>query len=57
MESNFHHYRTRLNSEEDNSLSLRRDVLRKADGSYKIKSRNIYLEQTVLLSRNLSNFF
>lgn len=57
VESNFHHYRTRLNSEEDSWLGVRRDVLRKENGGYKISSRKIYLEQTVLLSRNLSSFF
>ncbi len=57
VECNFHLYRTRLNSEEDNWLGLRRDVLRKTDGSYKIANRKIFLDQTVLLSRNLSNFF
>ncbi|NIJ09253.1 biphenyl 2,3-dioxygenase beta subunit [Sphingomonas vulcanisoli] len=57
VESNFHLYRTRLNSEEDNWLGMRRDVLRKVDGSYKIANRKIFLDQTVVLSRNLSNFF
>ena len=57
VESSFHFYRTRLNSEEDNWIGLRRDKLRREDGSFKIARREIYLEQTVLLSRNLSNFF
>ena len=55
--SNFHFYRTRLNSEEDNWIGHRVDELVRVDGELKIKTRNIYLEQTVLLSRNLSNFF
>lgn len=55
--TNFHLYRTRLNSEEDNWLGSRRDVLRRIDGGLKIASRHIFLEQTVLLSRNLSSFF
>lgn len=57
VESNFHLYRTRLNSEEDNWLGYRSDVLRKAGEGYMISSRKIFLDQTVLLSRNLSNFF
>lgn len=57
VESNFHLYRTRLKSEEDSWIGSRRDVLRRADDSFLIVKRTIMLEQTVLLSRNLSNFF
>jgi hypothetical protein len=32
-------------------------VLRRAGESFQIAARTIYLEQTVILSRNLSNFF
>ena len=57
VESNFHVYRTRLRSEEDSWIGSRRDVLRRVDGAFRIADRKIFLEQTVLLSRNLSNFF
>lgn len=57
VESNFHLYRTRLNSEESSWIGSRRDVLRRVEGSFQIVDRKIFLEQTVLLSRNLSNFF
>jgi len=57
VESNFHVYRTRLNSEETSWIGSRRDLLRRADGSFQVADRKIFLEQTVLLSRNLSNFF
>lgn len=57
VESNFHLYRTRLKSEETSWIGSRRDVLRREGGSYLIARRTILLEQTVLLSRNLSNFF
>ena len=57
VESNFHVYRTRLNSEETSWIGSRRDVLRRAERSFQIADRQIFLEQTVLLSRNLSNFF
>src|SRR5215470_3834643 len=57
VESNFHVYRTRLRSEEDSWIGSRRDLLRRVDGSFRIADRKIFLEQTVLLSRNLSNFF
>ena len=57
VESNFHVYRTRLNSEETSWIGSRRDVLRRVGESFQIADRKIFLEQTVLLSRNLSNFF
>lgn len=57
VESNFHLYRTRLNSEETSWIGSRRDILRRVEGSFQIAGRKIFLEQTVLLSRNLSNFF
>jgi 3-phenylpropionate/cinnamic acid dioxygenase small subunit len=57
VESNFHLYRTRLKSEEDSWIGSRRDTLRRAGSSFQIAKRAIYLEQTVLLSRNMSNFF
>ena len=57
VESNFHLYRTRLNSEEDSWIGSRHDRLRRTGGSFLIADRKIFLEQTVLLSRNLSNFF
>ena len=57
VESNFHVYRTRLNSEECSWIGSRRDLLRRVEGSFQIADRKIFLEQTVLLSRNLSNFF
>jgi biphenyl 2,3-dioxygenase subunit beta len=58
VESNFLLYRTRLKSEEDQWIGLRRDALRRGpDGRLHIASRHIYLDQTLLLSRNLSNFF
>ena len=56
VESNFLVYRTRLNSEEDTWIGRRLDQLRRVDGSFKVADRKIFLEQTVLLSRNLSNF-
>ena len=57
VEANFHLYRTRLDSEEDSWMGRRRDVLRRDGSSFKIADRKIYLEQTVLLSKNLSSFF
>jgi 3-phenylpropionate/cinnamic acid dioxygenase small subunit len=56
-ESNFHLHRTRLASDENNWIGLRRDVLQRSDGLLRIAARHIFLEQTVLLAPNLSNFF
>lgn len=57
VQSNFILYRTRLKSEEITWIGSRHDTLRRSDGSFLIARRHIYLEQTVLLSQNLSNFF
>jgi len=57
VESNFHLYRTRLESDEDSWIGRRRDVLRRAGGQLRIAKRHIFLEQTLIQSRNLSNFF
>ena len=57
VHTNFHLYRTRLNSEEDHWIGSRKDVLRRTPEGLKIVTRHIFLEQTVLLSRNLSSFF
>ena len=57
VESNFLLYRTRLKSEEYTWIGSREDVLRRVDGALKIAKRTILLEQTVLLTANLSNFF
>ena len=56
-ESNFHLYRSRLESDQDSWLGRRRDVLRRVDGAWRIAKRAIYLDHTVLRSRNMSNFF
>ena len=57
VESNFMLYRTRLKSEENTWIGSRQDVLRRVDGGYLIAKRTILLEQTILLTPNLSNFF
>ncbi|SFL29661.1 aromatic-ring-hydroxylating dioxygenase subunit beta [Geodermatophilus ruber] len=57
VHSNFLLYRTRLKSEETTWIGSRRDLLRRTEGSFLIARRHILLEQTLLLSQNLSNFF
>lgn len=55
--SNFQLYRTRLASEEDSWIGRREDTLRRVDGAFRLARRHIYLEQTVILSQNMSNLF
>ena len=57
LSANFNLYRTRLNSEEDSWIGRREDLLRRVDGGLKLARRHIFLEQTVILSQNLSNLF
>jgi ring hydroxylating enzyme beta subunit len=55
--SNFLLCRTRLRSTEDQWIGSRKDRLRRVDDTFMIAERRINLERTVLLSRDLSNFF
>lgn len=50
-------YRNRLQAETDFLIGRRIDVLRSVDGGWKIARREIYLEQNVLLAKNLTMFF
>ena len=54
---NFHLYRTRLDSEEDSWIGRREDLLRRENGALKLARRHIFLDQTVILSQNMSNQF
>jgi 3-phenylpropionate/cinnamic acid dioxygenase small subunit len=55
--ANFQLYRTRLDSEEDSWIGRREDLLRRENGALKLARRYIYLDQTVILSQNMSNLF
>lgn len=57
VESYFHVYRNRLKSDTDTWVGRRRDVLRRHGDSFLITKRLILLDQSVLLSRNLSTLF
>lgn len=57
VHSNFLLYRTRLKSEETTWIGSRQDLLRRHGDSFLVARRQILLEQTLLLSQNLSNFF
>ncbi|HEY3115805.1 MAG TPA: 3-phenylpropionate/cinnamic acid dioxygenase subunit beta [Chloroflexota bacterium] len=54
---NFIVYRNRLATDEDWWVGRREDTLRQDDGEWKISERKIFLDQTTLKSKNLSNFF
>ncbi len=55
--SNFVMYRTRGETEQDFYVGSREDVLRRENGQLKVAYRKIVLDQTVLLAKNVSNFF
>jgi 3-phenylpropionate/cinnamic acid dioxygenase small subunit len=49
-------YRNRLEDEQDFLIGKRKDTLRRVDGAWKIAKREIFLDQTVLLAKNLTIF-
>ena|SRR5579864_1745195 len=53
----FHLYRTRLNSEADSWVGRRTDVLRRVGAGFKLAKRHIFLDQTVIVSKNMSTIF
>ena len=59
LEAAFHLYRSRLNSEEDNWYGRRLDVLRRApsEEGFRLARRHLFLDQTVILSANMSTIF
>lgn len=50
-------YRNRLEDEQNIFVGKRNDTLRRVNDSWKIARREIYLDQNVMLSKNLSVFF
>jgi len=50
-------YRNRLQDETDFMIGKREDTLRKVDGEWKLARRAIFLDQNVLLSKNLTFLF
>jgi 3-phenylpropionate/cinnamic acid dioxygenase small subunit len=57
VELNFHLYRTRLASEEDSWIGRRQDVVRRVGDKFMLAQRHIFLEQTIILSQNMSSMF
>ena len=55
--SNFIVYRSRGEIEQDFYVGAREDRLRRVDGAWRISSRRMVLDQSVLTSKNLSIFF
>ncbi len=53
----FMFYRNRHADEESTFIGKRIDTLRRVDGGWKIAKREIYLDESVLLHKNLTNFF
>jgi 3-phenylpropionate/cinnamic acid dioxygenase small subunit len=54
VHSNFLVYRTRLETDQDIFVGTRRDILRRANDSFKIAKRTIILDQAVLSAKNIS---
>ncbi len=54
--SNFLVYRTRMETDKDLFVGTRQDILRRANGSFKIARRTIILDQAVLDAKNISVF-
>jgi len=50
-------YRNRAETEQDFYVGARRDLLRRVDGALKVARRRIVLDQSVILTKNVSIFF
>lgn len=57
VKSNFFCYRTRLETDENRFVGQREDVLRRTPEGWRIARRRILLDQSVILSKNISIFF
>jgi 3-phenylpropionate/cinnamic acid dioxygenase small subunit len=57
VKSRFLVYRNRVETETDVLVGKREDLLRQRDGQWRIARRKIVLDQSVLLTKNLTVFF
>jgi len=57
VKSRFFIYRNRVETETDFLVGKREDVLRRAEGGWRIARRKVILDQSVLLAKNLTFFF
>lgn len=55
--SNFIVYRSRAETERETMFGARQDLLRRVDGALKIARRKVIVDQSVMLSKNVSIFF
>jgi biphenyl 2,3-dioxygenase beta subunit len=53
----FHLYRSRLNTEVDSWVGRRVDVVRRTKDGFRLAARSLFLDQTVILSTNMSCIF
>lgn len=56
VSSNFHLYRSRLETEEDTYHGTREDTLRRVDGQLRLARRKIIFAQSVLTARSITTF-
>jgi biphenyl 2,3-dioxygenase beta subunit len=56
VHSNFLVYRTRMETDQDLFVGMRKDILRRVNGGFKIARRTIILDQAVLAAKNISIF-
>ncbi|MGE5217969.1 MAG: aromatic-ring-hydroxylating dioxygenase subunit beta [Chloroflexota bacterium] len=56
VHSNFLVYRTRMETDQDMFVGMRKDILRRVDGALKLAQRTIILDQAVLSAKNISVF-
>jgi 3-phenylpropionate/cinnamic acid dioxygenase small subunit len=56
VHSNFLCYRTRMEKDQDIFVGTRHDLLRRANGNFKIGRRTIILDQATLAAKNISVF-
>ena len=57
LEACFHLYRSRLESDVDNWIGRRVDVLRRMGEKFRIAKRHLFLDHTVIQSTNMSTIF
>ena len=57
LEACFHLYRSRLESDVDNWIGRRIDVLRRTADGLRLVKRHLFLDQTVIQSTNMSTIF
>jgi 3-phenylpropionate/cinnamic acid dioxygenase small subunit len=50
-------YRNRMETETEILVGKRRDTLRRVDGQWKVARREIFVDQNVMTSKNLTSFF